>query len=454
MSRLAPLLFFTRSLRVLKQTTSALAVFTKQCYALGTDVFSDDPHYLLPGLLLLRDGAMTKENCSGGSEGQAPANISISVITNTKKEASLMATNVVNPCEQPRLEIGEYLVDDAIPEKDKDRLRELQTELASETISKNRRKRLWKEVEWVANRKRRNDEKKAERKKRQSEIREGTREPSQKRQRIVRMANSVCKVRVALDLSVHGLMTDAERMKAGKQTQRCYAMNRRADRPLQLYLTGLEGTEYWTGKMPGFDNWDVHQVKSNHVEHFGRDQVVYLSGDSDTELSELVDSEVYIIGCMVDHNRLKGVTYQRALDAGVRHARLPLDRYVDMKTRKVLTIDHCFEILLNRVNGMTWEEAIIRAIPARKGAQLKGDADGEEDSKGEKRRNQSGDAEETSAETKPSKELKCGNEKQENVVNNIESAASEMVNKTTESIVIGDTCGSETIVPNTKVRDM
>lgn len=103
---------------------------------------------------------MTKENCSGGSEGQAPANISISVITNTKKEASLMATNVVNPCEQPRLEIGEYLVDDAIPEKDKDRLRELQTELASETISKNRRKRLWKEVEWVANRKRRNDEKK------------------------------------------------------------------------------------------------------------------------------------------------------------------------------------------------------------------------------------------------------------------------------------------------------
>lgn len=129
-------------------------------------------------------------------------------------------------------------------------------------------------------------------------------------------------------------------------------------------------------------------------------------------------------------------------------------RYVDMKTRKVLTIDHCFEILLNRVNGMTWEEAIIRAIPARKGAQLKGDADGEEDSKGEKRRNQSGDAEKTSAETKPSKELKCGNEKQENVVNNIESAASEMVNKTTESIVIGDTCGSETIVPNTKVRDM
>lgn len=53
---------------------------------------------------------------------------------------------------------------------------------------------------------------------------------------------------------------------------------------------------------------------------------------------------------------------------------LYLSRYVDMKTRKVLTIDHCFEILLNRVNGMTWKDAIIKAIPARKGAQLKDEA--------------------------------------------------------------------------------
>ena len=42
-----------------------------------------------------------------------------------------------------------------------------------------------------------------------------------------------------------------------------------------------------------------------------------------------------------------------------------------MKSRKVLTIDHCFQILLNRVNGLSWQDSIMEAVPARKGAQLK-----------------------------------------------------------------------------------
>lgn len=50
-----------------------------------------------------------------------------------------------------------------------------------------------------------------------------------------------------------------------------------------------------------------------------------------------------------------------------------------MKSRKVLTIDHCFQILLNRVNGLSWQDAIIQAIPARKGAQLKGSENEEEE---------------------------------------------------------------------------
>ncbi|OQR74069.1 RNA (guanine-9-)-methyltransferase domain-containing protein 2-like [Tropilaelaps mercedesae] len=220
------------------------------------------------------------------------------------------------------------------------------------------------------------------------------------------MADSECKIQVALDLSVHSLMTDAERMKAGKQTQRCYSLNRRTDRPLQLYLTGLEGTEYWTDKVSGFDKWDIHHVKSGHAEYFGKDKVVYLSGDSENELNELIESEVYIIGCMVDHNRHKGVTHQRALDAGVRHARLPLDKYVDMKTRKVLTIDHCFEILLNRVNGMTWREAIIKAIPARKGAQIKDHVDNSDESENEIEEN-AFECGKSAAETKDLSETQC-----------------------------------------------
>lgn len=57
-----------------------------------------------------------------------------------------------------------------------------------------------------------------------------------------------------------------------------------------------------------------------------RSQVVYLTGDSDNELQELSEDEAYIIGAMVDHNRHKGITYKRAIEAGIRHARLPLDK--------------------------------------------------------------------------------------------------------------------------------
>lgn len=36
----------------------------------------------------------------------------------------------------------------------------------------------------------------------------------------------------------------------------------------------------------------------------------------------------------------QGLCYKIAVEQGIRHAQLPLDKYVNMKTRKVLTIDH------------------------------------------------------------------------------------------------------------------
>ncbi|XP_003747912.1 tRNA methyltransferase 10 homolog A [Galendromus occidentalis] len=275
------------------------------------------------------------------------------------------------------LDIEATLRDSDLPEKDRLKLKTLRDQLLAQDIAKHRRKKLWKEVDWVINRKRRNDQKKQERKKRRLEIRTGVREPSQKRAKIVRMADSDCKIKVALDLSLHDLMTEAERTKTGKQVQRCYAINRRMEQPLRLYLTGLRDAEAMTKNLFGFENWDVFRAEDDHVSHFGKEKVVYLTGDSEVELEDFSEDEAYVIGAMVDHNRHKGLTLKRAIEAGIRHARLPLDKYVDMKSRKVLTIDHCFQIVLNRANGLSWQESIMRAIPARKGAQLKDD-DGNE----------------------------------------------------------------------------
>lgn len=65
-----------------------------------------------------------------------------------------------------------------------------------------------------------------------------------------------------------------------------------------------------------------------------------------------------------------GLCYKLAKQAGVRHGRLPLDKFLQMKARKVLTVDHVFEILLRVSEGKTWQEVFLQVLPERKNAQL------------------------------------------------------------------------------------
>ena len=64
-----------------------------------------------------------------------------------------------------------------------------------------------------------------------------------------------------------------------------------------------------------------------------------------------------------------GLCHKVAIQAGIRHGRLPLDKFLQMKARKVLTIDHVFEIVLRISEGKTWQEAFLQVLPERKNAQ-------------------------------------------------------------------------------------
>lgn len=80
-----------------------------------------------------------------------------------------------------------------------------------------------------------------------------------------------------------------------------------------------------------------------HEEPFEKalpaDKVVYLTAESDNVLEVLNPDEYYLIGGLVDHNRLKGHVHAKVTAMGVRTARLPIDKYLEMKTRKVLTVN-------------------------------------------------------------------------------------------------------------------
>lgn len=238
------------------------------------------------------------------------------------------------------------------------------------TLSKRFRKRVWRRIYWLKKRpERRALEKERKKRKREAFKARNGEAAVHKKPTITKMEESLCKIKVAIDLSFDSYMTDKEKGKCRKQVQRCYSLNRRSPAPVQFYLTGMAGSfKDGSMNMYGIQKWDVHASDDNHVSCFGKENVVYLTSESKNELHELEEGKAYVIGGLVDYNRKKGLCYRLAREQGVQHARLPIDNCLIMKTRQVLTIDQVFTILLNKTQGMTWTDALLAAIPQRKGA--------------------------------------------------------------------------------------
>ncbi|CAH7689049.1 guanine-1-methyltransferase-domain-containing protein [Phakopsora pachyrhizi] len=105
------------------------------------------------------------------------------------------------------------------------------------------------------------------------------------------------------------------------------------------------------------------------LESLDPSDLIYLSGDSPNVLTDLEPGKSYIIGALVDHNRYKNICLDRANLLGIKHAQLPIDRFMSeqLKTRKILTVNQVFEILVNYLNeGNDWKKSLEKTIPIRK----------------------------------------------------------------------------------------
>lgn len=139
----------------------------------------------------------------------------------------------------------------------------------------------------------------------------------------------------------------------------------------------------------------VHWIAKSYIDLFKKESLVYLTADSPNTITKLSRDKVYIIGGIVDRNRLKGITYQKAVEQGIETAKLPLDTVVEMgSATRVLTVNHgrcrrnntlpcfmcfhadntfaaVFEILAQFSEVKDWAQATLSTLPSRKGAQLK-----------------------------------------------------------------------------------
>eukprot|EP01137_Pigoraptor_chileana_P026757 Opistho-2@8522 len=261
---------------------------------------------------------------------------------------------------------------------------------AAAPLSKNQRKKIAREQKWEAKREQRKETRRQHRIARKERQREekavavaavagtdgasgdggnaSTAAPPPKR--FKKMADAVNSPTVVVDLGFDDLMTARDVKHLVTQVARCYSANRRSTNPFRFHLTSMGGkAKEHLAAIHGSEQWDVIVDTRPYEEVFARDSLVYLSSESSNVIMSLDPAKVYVIGGLVDHNHHKGLTFRLAQEKGIAHGQLPIGEYVRMQSRKVLTVNHVFEILSKYEEMKDWKAAFLSVIPQRKFAQ-------------------------------------------------------------------------------------
>ena len=298
---------------------------------------------------------------------------------------------------------------------------------AGPSLSKNQLKKLKRKQEWEADRefrKAKRKEKIQEKKKRKRAAHEEERaiEPSSVTQSTAvgdvtggkgapkkQPFRSVqLPITFIFDCDFDDLMLEKERISLAAQLTRCYSDNYRAPFKAHLavssfggqlkerfdnvlsghhqawrgvrFLEGdfVEAAEQAKGWMVGDNGGKLAGIFAVRNEYSAEEkpmetgEMIYLSSDSPDTLTDLKPYSTYIIGGLVDRNRHKGICYNRALDRGIKTARLPISEYMEMSSRFVLATNHVSEIMVKWLELGDWGEAFLKVVPKRKGGVLKG----------------------------------------------------------------------------------
>ncbi|KAL8797435.1 MAG: hypothetical protein Q9195_000251 [Heterodermia aff. obscurata] len=294
-------------------------------------------------------------------------------------------------------------------------------------LSKNKLKKMKRDQEWEAGRelrKKLRKEKVKEKKLRKRAARdEGASQPSlnpedsnyHDRQTVSEVArphrpqNVQVPITVVIDCGFDELMQENERKSLGSQVTRCYSDNHKAPYQAHLAISSFGGhlKERFDNLLSGHHrSWKgvcfldgdfvaaAAQAKEwmqapeggtlagalsrmstlnpdNSSEEAGTGETVYLTSDSPNTLSTLKPYSIYIIGGLVDKNRYKGICYKKAMEAGVKTAKLPIGDYMQMNSRFVLATNHVSEIIVRWLDCGDWGKAFDLVVPKRKGGVLK-----------------------------------------------------------------------------------
>eukprot|EP01133_Synstelium_polycarpum_P009117 gene9117-10692_t len=185
-----------------------------------------------------------------------------------------------------------------------------------------------------------------------------------------------------MDMELSSMMGDREEKSLINQVCYSYGANVKMTRPFRMALCGYKGPIRDTmEKMDGVSFWKLDKYEEPYIERFAaeKESLVYLTSDSPNTITDLDPAKKYIIGAIVDHNRHKCLTYNKAMEQGIETARLPIGDYIQLSSRKVLTVNHVVEILIKFKGNGDWKKSFEEIIPTRKIAKDGSNVDGDDD---------------------------------------------------------------------------
>jgi len=170
---------------------------------------------------------------------------------------------------------------------------------------------------------------------------------------------------VVIDLSFYTKMTNKEIRSTVSQLHHLYGAIRSSNRPLKVTFTSLNSDLKELLLKVGFAQWKVYSSESSYLDLYDKEKLVYLSPESPHVLNQIDTEKIYIIGGIVDHNRLKGLSYETAKSLGIQSARLPITEILKSKLPNSLNPNHVLEILMDVSSDGNWEQALKKHIPTR-----------------------------------------------------------------------------------------
>ena len=198
---------------------------------------------------------------------------------------------------------------------------------------------------------------------------------------------------VVIDMSYAELQTTKEIRSLANQVGHIYGAHRRAPKPLHLHLTSVHGAiADALATHDGFakKKWEL-ESHSEHVFEVFSDQIeniVYFSPDAEDVCGELEEDKVYVIGGIVDRDRLKGVSFKASQEKEIKAVRLPINECGLLEEgekfpNKSLNVNTMYNVLLGYSEHQNWKDALRPVLPTRRGFKTQGAKEGGDTTKEE-----------------------------------------------------------------------